>query len=76
MAVQVKVSSSGHTITIQTDNCSPVSASLSPDPGISPTESTSGTQTTITFSGVPTGTYTVTVSCGRNVVSTSIVTIS
>lgn len=61
----VEVSTSGNTITVQTTNCyGNGTPTLSPDPGITPTESTSGSTSTFTFSGVPSGTYTVTVTCG------------
>jgi hypothetical protein len=60
----VEFTTSGNTLTVQTNHCNGTPR-LSPDPGITPTETTSGSMHTFTFVGLPPGTFTVTVTCGK-----------
>lgn len=74
----LNVSVSGDTITVQANNCNDyggATLSPAPSPPITPSATTSGSVTTITFSGVPSGTYTVTVTCGKTNFTTPPVTI-
>jgi hypothetical protein len=62
----VEVSVSGNTVTVTADfgGATP-SVSFSPDPHVSPVISQSGNVFTFTFSDLPNGTYTGTVTCPK-----------
>jgi hypothetical protein len=67
MASTVGVSTSGNTLTVTTTDCDGT-PTLSPNPGTLATVSHpigSPNTTTFTYSGMPNGTFTVTVECGK-----------
>jgi hypothetical protein len=67
------VSVSGTTLTVTVTDCNETpTVSLSPNPNITPSTTAIGRVKTFTFSGMPNGTYTVTIRCGKETFTSSV----